>query len=473
MKTIKHILSLAILLPFMASGQTIVNGNFESWTATPYDMLAGWTNSNVQSIPQIGKPSYFKSTDAHSGSYALELQTVTNGVDTVGAYTLDAPNPGGKGNFTGGTPYSSQPTKITGYYKYSSPGKDSAGMLVIFKKAGVIISQDMFTLAPVSGYTAFSHNLSLNSTPDSMIIGIVSSYRIINNNNYSTGEIPGSTLYMDDLVFTGTGTMAPIPGGDFENGWTTVNIESPVGWQGDGDPGTIYQTTDSYKGMYAVKLEETSDGGETDLTNGNPTHNGSPTGGVAYSATKDTLIGYYKFAPIGGDSARVNINFSKNGSNIYSAYANLTAAGSYTMFSIPYSLFSVPDTMEIDFGTRGPGGNGRGTGHAGTTLIVDEIQLKSQPLHTGIELFHPNHAILSAYPNPASGLININPIPTTNGQGSLEIYNSLGQALIFKNLSEIANGNGIELNTESLKPGMYFYNVTNNGFSGSGTFIKK
>jgi len=472
MRTIKHILSLTFLLPLMASGQIIVNGNFESWTATPIDAFAGWTSSNLQSVPQIGKASLFKSTDAHGGSYALKLETVTNGIDTIPAFALNA-NPGNNGNFSGGVPYSSQPTKITGYYKYSSPGKDSAAVLVIFKKAGVTISQDMFTLAPVSGYTAFSHNLSLNSKPDSMIIGVVSSYMIIRGGNHATGEIPGSTLYIDDLAFLGSGTMPAIPGGDFENGWTTTNIESPNGWQGDGDPGTIFQTTDSYKGLYAVKLEENSDGGETSITNGRPSHNGSPKGGVAYSGTKDTLIGYYKFSPVMGDIGGINVNFTKNGANIYNANANFTSTGTYTMFSIPYSLPFAPDSMEIDFGTRGSSGNNGGNGHAGTTLIVDEIQLKSQPLHTGFELFHPVQTTLSVYPNPTNNLIAIYPIPTTCGQGSVEICNALGQIMISKNLGEFGNSNRIELSTENLKPGMYFYYVSKEGFNGSGTFIKK
>jgi len=471
MKSIKQYLAFAIFLPLMASGQTIVNGNFESWTATPFDVLNGWNNSNSQSIPQIGKISCFKSTSAYSGSYAVELQTVTDGVDTVGAYILDG-NPG-NGNLTGGIPYAAKPTNITGYYKYSSPGIDSGAVIVAFKKAGAIISETRFTLGKASAYTAFSFNVNLSSTPDSVIIGAVSSYRIVSNNgNYSTGIIPGSTLYLDALAFTGSGTMPPIPGGGFEN-WTTTNIESPDGWLGDGDPGTIYQTTDSYKGLYAIKLEETSDGGETSITNGRPTHNGSPKGGVAYTGTKDTLIGYYKFAPVKGDLAAININFTKNGINVFSGNANLTSTGTYTMFSIPFSLSSAPDSMEIDFGTRGNVSNNGGTGHAGTILIVDEIQLKSQPLHTGFELFHPSQARLSAYPNPSTDRINIYPVPATNGQGSVEIYNALGQLMILKNLGESGNSTRIELNTETLKPGLYFYYVAKSEFNGSGTFIKK
>ena len=476
MKKIKHYFAFVIFLPLVVSGQqTIVNGNFESWTAMPIDQLPGWFNSNSQSIPQIDSVTCFKTADHHSGNYAVKLKTVSNGIDTVPGYMLNA-NPNGSGgnlNFVGGFPYNSQPTKITGYYKYTTPGNDFAGLLVIFKKNGSVISQDLFKLAPASTYTSFSLTLTDSSAPDTVQIGMVSSYSIIiNGGNHATGEIPGSTLYMDDLAFTGSGTMPAISGGDFEN-WTTTNIESPDGWEGNGDPGIIFQTTDSYKGTYALKLEETSDGGVTDITNGKATHNSYLGGGAAYTGTKDTLIGWYKFTPVGGDIATVHIRFSKNGNPIDNEGTNLTPSSSYTMFSINYSLSSAPDTMRIDISTSGSGGGGSGTGHAGTILIMDEVTLKSQPLHTGIELFHSDHSVLSAYPNPTSNLVRIYPVPVTHGPGNLQICNSLGQAMIFKNLSEVENGNGIELNTESLKPGMYFYYVTSGGFSGSGTFIKK
>ena len=43
MKTIKHYLVFVIFLPLTALGQTIVNGNFESWTTIPVDTMAGLT----------------------------------------------------------------------------------------------------------------------------------------------------------------------------------------------------------------------------------------------------------------------------------------------------------------------------------------------------------------------------------------------------------------------------------------------
>src|ERR1017187_3797149 len=199
----KFIVLYALFFALCASGQAILNGNFETWSNTPFDNYTGWWNSNPQSLQLTGKSSCIKSTSSHSGSYAVEVQSVSNGTDTMGGYIINT-NPnmktGNKNSFFGGVPYSAQPTQITGYYKYSPQGKDSAGVIVIFKKAGVILSQDLMTLGSASGYTYFARNLSLKATPDTMIIGVVSSYMLINNNNHMTGIIPGSTLYMDDLA---------------------------------------------------------------------------------------------------------------------------------------------------------------------------------------------------------------------------------------------------------------------------------
>ena len=327
----------------------------------------------------------------------------------------------------------------------------------------------MFRLGPAPGYTAFSHTLSLGSQPDSMIVGMVSSYRVIGNGNYATGEIPGSTLYVDDLAFTGTGTMPPIPGGDFETGWTSTNFETPDGWTIEGDPGTVTQTTDSYKGSYAIKMETLSTVYSAGISIGKRSKNGQ-NNGVPYAGTKDTLVGYYKYTSVGGDSGSVYIGFTKNGATIFSTGMSLKQASSYTMFSIPFSLPSTPDSLLVDIRNSN---SQHGSGHVGTILIVDEVTLKSQPWHTGFELFHPIQTSLSAYPNPAADLINIYPVPAMHGQGRVEVYNALGQIVISKNISDVENGRNIVLNSQDLKSGMYFYYINSKEFNGSGTFIKK
>ena len=58
---------------------------------------------------------------------------------------------------------------------------------------------------------------------------------------------------------------------------------------------------------------------------------------------------------------------------------------------------------------------------------------------------------LKIYPNPTTGVLNI------QGEGivSIEVYNTVGQRV----MTQVVDGNGIQLNTESLNNGIYFLRV--------------
>lgn len=58
------------------------------------------------------------------------------------------------------------------------------------------------------------------------------------------------------------------------------------------------------------------------------------------------------------------------------------------------------------------------------------------------------------YPNPTTGVLNIQ----GEGMTSIEVYNTVGQRVI----TQAVNGNGIQLNTESLNNGIYFLRIMAN-----------
>ena len=70
--------------------------------------------------------------------------------------------------------------------------------------------------------------------------------------------------------------------------------------------------------------------------------------------------------------------------------------------------------------------------------------------------------IVSAYPNPASNFISIN----AEGVGSLELYNAIG-SLVLK------NSNKENINIESLKSGVYYYQFITDSKTFSGSFVKE
>ena len=477
MKKLLLILSLFAGVSAGVSGQTVPNGNFESWNTTSFDNFTSWWNSNPQSYQKTGLPSFFKSTTAHSGSYAAEIKSVSNGLDTMGGYLLSAnPNNKQQGNgnvsFVGGLPYSATPTKFTGYYKYSPVGKDTAGILVIFKKGGVIISQDMIKLGAASAYTAFSMNLSLKSTPDTVVIGMVSSYKLINNNNWMTGIIPGSTLYIDDIAFTGTSSMPAIPNGDFESGWTTSSILSPAGWTIFGDPGTVNQITDKYDGNYAIALTTISSNNDVGISTGkSSSHSGPVGGGRPFTNLIDTLIGYYKYSSVGGDSSSVFVQFSKNAHQIWGTGTILGPSSSYKQFSIPINLQgNTPDSMRIDIWNNN---SNQGIAHIGTTLKLDDIQLKSAPLHnSGIGATGWIANKVKVYPNPASQKITFefSNLMLTDNVLTFKVLNSLGEIVYIQNYA--GKTDMINLDISGYKNGIYFYNFLNGKSLVQGSFIK-
>ena len=61
---------------------------------------------------------------------------------------------------------------------------------------------------------------------------------------------------------------------------------------------------------------------------------------------------------------------------------------------------------------------------------------------------------LKIYPNPTTGVLNIQ----GEGMTSVEVYNTVGQRV----MTQVVEGNGIQLNTESLNNGIYFLRVQAN-----------
>jgi hypothetical protein len=454
----KFLFSILILLPAILSAQSVPNGNFEDWDITNYDNLTGWFTSNPQSIRSTGKPSAIKTTDSQNGS-AIMLETVTDGNDIFPGYFVNTEGDPTEGE--GGFPYAAMPTHITGYYKYDLKTGDTALMLVFFKKAGQVISADTFKITgSQSSYTQFSFPLSLSTTADTVIIGVVSS------NIFAVMPAQaGSKLYIDNLAFTGTGSMPDITNGDFEN-WNTASYDKVIDWNSSGEG--VARTTDSYKGSYAIALQTRDFGGgnlgSSGITTGNMNnfHGGRP-----FSNQVDTLIGYYKYNGIGGDSAQVFILFYKNGAPIGGNNIVLGPAASYKLFQIPINLPTTPDTMRIDIFSsfRNPMPN--------STLILDEIQLKSAPLVTSLG---EEKVLVNAnvFPNPASNKIRIIPGTEIKGNNTLNIYNSIGELVLTKQCNTINAENGIEIEIETLKTGIYFYQLNNSDkqVNVNGRFIK-
>lgn len=123
----------------------------------------------------------------------------------------------------------------------------------------------------------------------------------------------------------------------------------------------------------------------------------------------------------------------------------------YTYFEIPISAMLTPDSMSISLSS----GSGM-TPAMGNELIIDEIQLKSAPLNTGIIKWNTVSNFMSMYPNPCkSGFSFAFSSQTNTTNFSYQIVDITGK-LVDSGLVNTF------VNTEKLNAGLYYVQVLNN-----------
>jgi hypothetical protein len=160
------------------------NGDFESWTSMTSYVLPGWTLYAPPSAP-------IQTSDAHAGSFALELTTFQysnygNKPQAAQAYT------GVNGN---GLPYTLKNDTLIFFYKYApANAADSASVYVATKLAGSYTGGWQVLLGASSTYKQVKIPFSTSSNPDTLIVGMNSS-----KNNTIPASFVGSTLKIDGM----------------------------------------------------------------------------------------------------------------------------------------------------------------------------------------------------------------------------------------------------------------------------------
>ena len=442
------------LLPLTSSAQ-VLNGDFEGWNSQTYSIPLGWDCSNGEGVSGSGITPVTQVIGLTNS--AVRMETILSGSDTLQAYITIGDPMGGQGGF----PCSQMPTAITGYWRYSIPGNDSAILFVTFKSGGTTINTDIFKIKGTgtqNTFVPFYLPLTLSSMPDSVIIAIASSNLID-----QVGIEPGSFIEIDELTFSGASVL--IPNNSFDN-WNTASIDNIVGWVTNGN---VTRTTDSHTGTYAVQLV-TIDWGNgsveaSHMTNGQQSPQGY-FGGIPYSSMNDTIIGYYKYAASGPDSASVGVSLFSNGNQIGGSGIYLPPAATFTYFEIPVNSLSTPDTLRIDISSsKYP----TSPSSVGSTLIIDDMALKSQ-LSTGVQKTENSGTLTFAFPNPATDIVNIKWNNKSDKNLSVKIFDLAGRNIQCNNISG-SNGE-LRFNISALNAGIYFYTLSAGNDTQRGTFTK-
>ncbi len=209
MKNIYLIFSLISLTLYCRAQNPTPNHGFENWTqvGNRYDP-DNWSNLNSQTAI-LGVLTCTRSTDMHSGSYAIKLTTrsvfgiTANGIATTGTLITTPPY-----GVTGGINYTGRPDSITGWYKYSPAGSDFGFVeLNLLDANNDTVGYVRFNTpaAMVGSYTYFSAPVNyFSSASPTHCFWILSS-------SPGTNPTVGSAIWVDDIamVFTGVGIDAP------------------------------------------------------------------------------------------------------------------------------------------------------------------------------------------------------------------------------------------------------------------------
>ncbi|WP_460504114.1 hypothetical protein, partial [Hymenobacter agri] len=203
--------------PAQAQTASFANSNFESWAQrSGVEAPTNWqtTDDIVELVLGLRIPTgtVVKSTSAHGGAFAAQLQTQLLGGQSQipGEIILGTSFHGGSDDLPGGQPYAARPASLQFYYQLSGNNlaNDSAAAIVQLVRrvngTSVVIAQSeqYFTTATTGSYALATMPLQYLSTltPDTVVMAITSA---------ASGTIlGGTTMLVDDMAFVGTATAA-------------------------------------------------------------------------------------------------------------------------------------------------------------------------------------------------------------------------------------------------------------------------
>jgi hypothetical protein len=217
MKTFfRSLLAAALLTQAPAHAQTAVfpNSTLENWaTRGGIEAPNNWqtTDDIAERVLGLRIPTgtVTKSTTAHGGSFAVQLQTqlFLGQSEVPGEIILGTSFHGGSHELPGGQPFTARPASLQFYYQLSggNPARDSAGAFVqLIRRVNgqsVVVAQgeQYYTTPTTGGYTLATIPLDYQSTlaPDTVVMAFASSTSFLT---------AGTTLLVDDISFVGTAT---------------------------------------------------------------------------------------------------------------------------------------------------------------------------------------------------------------------------------------------------------------------------
>ncbi len=477
MKSKLYLVLLLIPIFSITMGQTISNSGFENWFVQDfYEEPDLYVTTNFASFTTTGLPNVTKTTDAISGNYAIKCETINTSEGPISGAAFIGTI--GYEGIAGGLPFTERPDSLKGFAKYNVMGQDTAYVAVLFKLFGAPLGICFIQfIGSQNNYEAFSAPVQWLIpiiSPDTIAIGITSS------TIFSVPE-PGSTLTVDNLYFVGDDAI--FPNGDFED-WTDYSSEEPEDWLTSNllsftiGETPVTKSTDSYEGDYAIRLESSLtfwDDTLAAITNGTFGDEG-PEGGMQVDSVPDKLSGYYKYEPVGPDTAVAGLtlyyfNPNTGHSEMLDEYMiMLPQANDYTYFEIPVDYFTLPepDTVNIAFAANNLGDENAYNG-LGSVLYIDALEMTYKEHITSVNpsTVSSGHHI---YPNPATEKVFIDLHSLITQEVNVSIIDSYGR-IVYQGHELIESNQSFDINVADFDSGVYLYMIENGSKIYKGKFI--
>ncbi len=461
-----------------AVAQQPQNGGFENWTGqTLYMDCAPYVATSLQSYYTVGTGNVYSVPSPVQGLSAAHLETVSNGTDTIyGAMFHGIPDING---FTNGSPYNERPDSLVFYANYAFMPNDSGSVLVGVEFMNNILGYAIRNLSGTSGgwvriSTPFSYFGPMN--PDS-ICCIITTNDLFNE----TVGIPGSLLEIDNIQLINATQQLTNP---YFEVWQSAMVVEPIGWTTlnfaniyDGNY-SVTPDNGAYMGLYDCKIKTTvSEWGDTIgyITNGNFNGPNGPGGGMAVYQNPQKITGYYKYTPVGNDTAiaggwstRWDV-IGDSAMQVEEQYIWLTATSTWTYFEVnmTYNGFPNPDTLAIAFASSNfENYNGI---NLGSELYLDEIGVSYYPL--GMD--DANTSAVSVFPNPTTRFINVRLEEIATGVNTFSIYDAQGKLVKSEQIVNGGQTGFFTMELNELPAGTYVWEIVGADGKTSSTFVKQ
>lgn len=256
-----------------------------------------------------------------------------------------------------------------------------------------------------------------------------------------------------------------VPNGGFEN-WTTGE---PDFWTtNNSDPYfTVTQSNSTHSGSSALKGEcipfvppFLPVMGPVGICDGD-TDEGFP-----IEFRFNSLKGFYKFNPQGGDQIYISLLLIADTAAIGVGAILLNSAASYTEFGIPITYIdaSTPNKCIISFQILNPVGGVNVT--LGSEMYLDDLELSMDMVSDVENEFQPlTFQLEQNYPNPFNPSTNISWQSAVGGHQTLKVFDVLGnEVATLVNEEKPAGVYEVEFNASQFSSGVYFYKLQAGSF---------